>query len=69
MMTTFFYAKDHPEARGRTPQAGEHAYELIFPPDDGNSVAIKCGEETLTKFREFLGSMALDDDSGRSVTL
>lgn len=56
-----FFTKDHPEANGRTPQSGEHEYTLTFPLADGSSLYIRCGEESLDKFREFLGSMSLDD--------
>lgn len=61
MMTDYLYTKDHPQANGREPLAGEHAYQFIFPLANGNSAVICCGVETLEKFREFLGSMQLDD--------
>jgi len=56
-----FYTKDHPEANGRIPKLGEHAYEFMFPLDDGTSLKIYCGDETMIKFQEFIGSMQLDD--------
>jgi hypothetical protein len=55
-----FYTKDHPEANGRIPKDGENAYEFIFPLADGTSLRIHCGDETMLKFQEFLGSMQLD---------
>jgi hypothetical protein len=58
-----YYTKDHPEANGRKPLAGEHAYSLIFPLADGNELEMHCGEETLEKFAEMLGSMMIDDDA------
>ncbi len=63
MMTSHFYSKDHPEANGRKPKPGDRAYVFQFPLEDGNDLHIHCGDETLAKFREFLGSMILDDDA------
>lgn len=67
MTTTHFYAKDHPEANGRKPQPGEHAYKLQFPLADGNEVFIHCGDETFSRFAEMIGSMALDDAADESA--
>ena len=61
MMTTHFYSKDHPQARGREPNPGEQAYELTFPIDDGTELVIHCGAETFSRFAEMIGSMTLDD--------
>lgn len=55
------YVKDHPEANGRMAQRGEHGYTLKFPLASGETLEVMCGEETLNHFRDFLGSMALDD--------
>ncbi len=57
-----FYTKDHPEANKRVPNRGERAYKLTFPLADGSSLEVHCGEETFDKFREFLGSMVIDDE-------
>lgn len=51
---------DHPEANGRVPKRGEQGWTLTFPLDSGTSLLVKCGEQTVNKFREFLGQYALD---------
>jgi hypothetical protein len=56
MISSHFYTKDFPEANGRIPVQGEHAYTFTFHLADGDEVVIHCGDETLEKFREFLGS-------------
>jgi len=53
--------KDHPEANGRIPQRGDVEYGFTFPLEDGCTLEVRMGQETLDKFREFLGSMDLDD--------
>lgn len=59
--TRNFFTKDHPEIGGRRPKPGEHAYQLRFPLADGSELVLHCGDETLGRFRELLGSMDLDD--------
>lgn len=59
------YVKDHPEANGRKPLPGEHGYILRFPLASGTSLEVRCGTETLNKFREFLGSLAIDEEAER----
>lgn len=61
MKTSHYYTEDHPQASGRKPEIGDHAYEFMFPLEDGNSIVIHCGDETMVKFAEFIGSMTLDD--------
>lgn len=61
-----FWCKDHPEANGRIPQHGEHAYCFLFPLADGKDLKIYCGEETLDHFRDFLGRMVIDEESERA---
>jgi hypothetical protein len=56
-----FRAKDHPEANGRTPKSGEHAYTFTFPLENGTDLKIECGEETLHRFSDMLGRMLIDD--------
>lgn len=59
------YTKDHPEAGGRKPMAGEHEYKLTFPLQDGTDLHVKCGEETLTRFSDMIGRLLIDNDSER----
>jgi len=61
MPPVHYYTVDHPEANGRTPQKGEHAYSFQFPLADGNDLVIHCGQESMERFAEFLGSMIIDD--------
>lgn len=60
-MIKHIYTKDHPEANGRTPQSGEHAYTFTFPLADGASLEVHMGDESISKFRDFLGSMDIDE--------
>ncbi len=61
MIVTHHYAEDWPSRRPGGPMAGDHEYTLMFPLMDGTSLEVHCGNETIRKFREFLGSMDLDD--------
>jgi hypothetical protein len=56
-----FRTIDHPEANGRQPKAGEVAYVIVLPLEDGRSLELGMGPIGITKFREFLGSIDLDD--------
>lgn len=58
--------KDHPEANGRIPKPGEHGFTLTFPLADGDQLNVLCGRETLNRFAEIIGSMAIDDESERA---
>lgn len=55
--------KDHPEANGRTAKSGEHGFTLTFPLADGDQLDVLCGRETLNRFAEMIGSLAIDEDS------
>ena len=66
-MKTEFITKDHPEANGRQAQSGEHAYQLLFPLDNGDDLVIHCGDETMTRFSDMIGRMILDDDAERTT--
>lgn len=61
MTTAHFYCKDHPKANHRKPEPGDREYTLRFPLEDGNEIAVHCGDETFSRFSEMIGSMALDD--------
>lgn len=65
MSTTWFYTKDHPQANGRTPLAGEQAYTLTFPLSDTAEIKVCCGAETFARFGEMIGSMVLDDEAAK----
>jgi hypothetical protein len=58
-----FVCKDHPEANGRRARPGEHAYQLLFPLDNGDDLVIHCGDETMTRFSDMLGCLILDSDA------
>jgi hypothetical protein len=64
-MTQHFYTTDHPESNGRIPQPGEHAYSFMFPLAHGESLVVHCGDETMLKFSEFIGSMMIDNEAER----
>lgn len=53
--------KDHPEACGRAPLAGEHGYTLTFPLEDGTNLDVLCGEESLLRFSDMIGRMLIDN--------
>jgi hypothetical protein len=53
---------DDPEANGRTPKIGDARYTMIFPLEDGQFLHVQMGKESVEKFREFLGSMDLDEE-------
>ena len=63
-----YRTKDHPEANGRRAQVGEHGYKLLFPLEDGNDLILECGEETLTRFSDMIGSLLIDiaDEQART---
>lgn len=62
-MTITYRTKDHPEAGGRTPQSGEHAYSLRFPLDNGMDLLVECGEETLSRFSDMIGRLLIDNEA------
>lgn len=57
--------KDDPEANGRVARKGDQRFTLKFPLEDGTSLYIQMGKESIEKFREFLGSMDLDEEINR----
>lgn len=61
------YTIDHPEANGRKLEPGEHAYRFLFPLADGSELEIHCGDQTMCRFQEFIGSMIIDDDAEAST--
>lgn len=66
MVNSHFYTKDCPRGRGKTPKPGDREYTFLFPLEDGNDLTVHMGDESLAKFREFLGSMDLDDEAERN---
>ena len=56
--------KDHPEANGRTPLAGERGYTLTFPLESGASLILKVGAETFERFSDMIGRMIIDEEAG-----
>ena len=52
---------DDPEANGRQPCKGDARYTFTFPIEDGSSLQIQMGRESLAKFADFIASMMLDD--------
>lgn len=62
-MPNEFVCKDHPQANGRSPQAGEREFTLTFPLEDGSNLKLRCGQETFDRFAEMIGSMAIDDQA------
>jgi hypothetical protein len=59
--------KDYPEANGRIPQKGEQRFSLTFPLEDGQSLIVHMGRESMNYFESFLAQMMFDDakDEGR----
>jgi hypothetical protein len=53
-MNLVFHTKDHPEANGRTPRAGEVGHELSFPLDDGRQLTVKIGPEGLRRLHNVI---------------
>ena len=61
-----FICKDHPTANGRAPLAGEHGYTLTFPLENGESLDVQCGEETLLRFSDMIGRLLIDNASEKA---
>lgn len=60
--TTLEYrCKDDPEANGRTPQRGEQRFAFTFPLEDGSSLRLYIGKETMNHFETFIAQMMVDD--------
>ena len=58
---TEFRTKDDPEANGRKPLKGEQRFSLTFPLEDGSSLIIHMGKESMNYFESFLAQMMFDD--------
>ncbi len=56
-----FRCKDHPEANSRKPIQGEQGFTLIFPLENGDSLHVLCGRESMNCFETFLAQMMYDD--------
>lgn len=54
-------ADDHPEAKGRTAQAGEVAWMFSIPLEDGRLLRLKMGKLGRESLLEMLGSELIDD--------
>lgn len=61
-----FRTKDHPEANGRTPQAGEQQWSFWFPLDDGTKLYLSMGKEGRDNLRSLVMQEEADDLLGRS---
>jgi hypothetical protein len=57
--------KDDPEANGRVPQKGEQRFTLTFPLENGTSLLVHMGQESMNYFSTFLGQMIVDDAEER----
>ena len=51
-----FRTKDHPEANGRKPIAGEQSYSLAFPLENGETLIVDMGQQGY----EIIGQFMLD---------
>ena len=63
MDTIEFRCKDLPDANGRTPQRGERQFTLTFPLENGDSLKVHMGQESMNYFTSFLGQMLVDDQA------
>lgn len=61
VMEIEFRCKDDPEANGRLPQKGEQRFTLTFPLENGDSLRVHMGQESMNYFTSFLGQMLVDD--------
>ena len=60
--TVEFRCKDDPEALGRRPLPGERRFTLLFPLENGDSLKVQMGQESMNYFTGFLGQMLVDDE-------
>lgn len=58
-----FRTKGHPEANGRQPVAGDHAYTFTFPLENGGELRVHGGHEDLERFSDMIGRMMIDDNA------
>lgn len=57
--------KDDPEANGRTPRSGEQRFTLTFPLENGESLLVHMGKESMNHFTTFIAQMMIDDEQER----
>jgi hypothetical protein len=53
--------RDHPEAAGRQPQAGESAWVFELPLEDGRVLRVETGREGHDALRRMIFAEAIDD--------
>jgi hypothetical protein len=63
-----YVTKDHPEANGRTPGAGEQAYGLLFPLESGQTLEVIMGKQGICALRAMLRQMDVDDALGEALS-
>lgn len=56
-------SEDHPEANGRIPVAGDHAYGLRFTLEDGRELVLSIGEQGFQTLTNLLFDMLTDAPS------
>lgn len=56
-----FKTRDHPEANGRLPKAGEQAWKVWFPLVDGGKLYVHMGKEGHDNLRHVVLMEYLDD--------
>ena len=56
-----FRCKDAPEALDREPRKGDQRYTLTFPLEDGTSLKVHMGRESMNHFETFIAQMMIDD--------
>jgi len=64
-----FRTQDHPEANGRLPEAGEHAYTFHFNLEDGRRVKLEIGEKGFQSLSQVIMDMLTDAPSYDSTQL
>jgi hypothetical protein len=60
-MIYVFKTRDHPESNGRLPKAGEQAWNVWFPLEDGGKLYVHMGAEGHRNLREVVLMEYLDD--------
>lgn len=66
-MTHEFRCKDDPEANGRVPLKGEQRFSLLFPLENGDSLNVHMGQESMNYFNTFLAQMMFNDAEERDA--
>jgi len=56
-----YRTKDHPEANGRQPIAGEHAWTFTFPIEDGSTLTVHVGKKGRAALLNMANQEAADD--------